>query len=173
MPTDLPAASELPDAQFELVLPLPFGGTLTLEQRMHIKRLTGCVAQTRGRDCRGRFFTLRGPVPNREEAYEMARNFIIENGDTGGRRSSASAPSRFSAAPPTSQGPGRSHHSAATSSNSSCSWPSPWCDLDGHQVALRYFGVPGYTGWDFGVFTLGELPAHGYAMAQETWANAK
>ena len=62
-------------------------GTLTAQDKQEIKKQTGCIAQLRGRGGAGRQFTLKGPADQEEKAYQLCKELIEKNGNTGGRKS--------------------------------------------------------------------------------------
>ena len=62
-------------------------GTLTAKDKEEIKKQTGCIAQLRGRGGAGRQFTLKGPADQEEKAYQLCKELIEKNGNTGGRKS--------------------------------------------------------------------------------------
>ena len=62
-------------------------GTLTAKDKEEIKKQTGCIAQLRGRAGARRQFTLKGPADQEEKAYQLCKELIEKNGNTGGRKS--------------------------------------------------------------------------------------
>ena len=62
-------------------------GTLIATDKEEIKKQTGCIAQVRGRGGAGRQFTLKGPADQEEKAYQLCKELIEKNGNTGGRKS--------------------------------------------------------------------------------------
>ena len=62
-------------------------GTLTAQDKQEIKKQTGCITQLRGRGGAGRQFTLKGPADQEEKAYQLCKELIEKNGNTGGRKS--------------------------------------------------------------------------------------
>ena len=67
--------------------PIEMGsGTLTAKDKEEIKKQTGCIAQLRGRGGAGRQFTLKGPADQEEKAYQLCKELIEKNGNTGGRK---------------------------------------------------------------------------------------
>ena len=60
-------------------------GTLTAKDKEELKTQTGCIAQLRGRGGARRQFTLKGPVDQEEKAYQLCKELVEKNGNSGGR----------------------------------------------------------------------------------------